>query len=66
MLKGRSLFLRGIILCGTSFIKGVEGQRHGPSCALAGKLWRTDDPGMLQSMGSQRFIYNLATGQQQA
>lgn len=35
MLKGRSLFLRGIILCGTSFIKGVEGQRHGPSCALA-------------------------------
>lgn len=34
MLKGRSLFLKGTILCVTNFINGVEGQGHGSSCAL--------------------------------
>ena len=47
MLKGRSLFLQGIILCGTNFIKGVKGQRHGPSCALGptdSTVWKSTSP----------------------
>ena len=34
--------------------------------ANSGKQWRTGKPGMLQSMGLQRFRYNLATEQQLA
>ena len=33
--------------------------------ANSGKQWRTGKPGMLQSMGLQRFRYNLATEKQQ-
>ena len=34
--------------------------------ANSGRWWRTEKPGMLQSMGSQRVGHNLATEQQQS